>query len=122
MDALFIITSIVTLALGAGLVMAPSYLLSYFGVVDVTVSGVMLARLFGSALIAFPVLLFYVRKSLSRDFRRAMSYGMFAYYLLSSAILGYARLAGQMNDSAWSLVVLHGALALWYGYFVVQFK
>ena len=77
--------------------------------------GISLARLFGSALLAFVVLLYYARAKLNPDLNKAVVRSMFAYWLVSSVLMIMAQLAGIFNAMGWSTIVLHIGFLIWYG-------
>lgn len=114
MQVFFLTTFIVTGMFSLGFVFLPTGLIAAFGVSS-SAAVVALARLFGSALLAFPVMLWFARRSHSPEFRRAMLLGICLYYLVSLVVLLQAVLGGLMNSLGWSVVVLHLALAVWSG-------
>ncbi len=67
MAAYFVATFFVTAFFGVGFVFIPGPLLGIFGV-SLDAIGVTLARMFGTALLAFPVLTWSARRSASLDF------------------------------------------------------
>jgi hypothetical protein len=84
------------------------------------VSAPTFVRLFGSALISFPILLWFARKSGKAEFKKGVVYSLFAYYLVSTVLLVIAQLAGQMNAMGWGVIGLHVVFLVWFGYFVVK--
>jgi hypothetical protein len=73
------------------------------------------ARLFGSAILSFPVLLFFARRSDKAEFRKGVVRSMFIYYIGSTIILLMIQLNGLMNAMGWSVVGLHLGFTLWFG-------
>jgi hypothetical protein len=119
MDTLFLVALIFEALAGVGLVLFPAALLGPLGVRfnDVATT---FARLFGSALISFPVLLWFARKSDKPEFRRAVVHSLFAYYSVSTVLFVITQTAGQMNALGWSVIAMHAALSVWCGYFIVK--
>lgn len=78
------------------------------------------ARMFGSLIISIPVLLFFVRKSQSTEFRRAVVYCAFTYLLLSTIILLINQLKGLMNPLGWGIVMIHFIFMVWFGYYIIN--
>jgi hypothetical protein len=117
MNALFLVTFFVTVLFGLGLALIPGLLLGVFGV-SLDAVAVTLARLFGSALLGLPILLWFGRITRSRVLRKGLVFSMFIYFLASLVVLVLAMLAGQMNVLGWSLVGLHALLMVWFGYFL----
>ena len=111
----FLVALIVEALFGLGLLLAPSPLL---GRLDVTLdaTATTLARLFGSALIGFAVLLWCARKSDEPEFTKGAAYSLMAYYAVSAALLAMAVLAGLMNATGWGTVGIHVILLIWFGY------
>src|SRR5512135_1764381 len=119
MNILFLASMIVEAIMGIGFILAPGVLLGPMGV-TLDATSTTFARLFGSAIISFPFLLWLVRQSDKAEFRMGVVYTMFVYYLLSDILLLMAELGGQMNAVGWGAVLLHAVFTLWFGYFVVK--
>lgn len=86
MNALFIVYLIVEAIFGIGFLFVPGLMMGPMGV-TLDETSATFARLFGSLIISIPVLLFFVRKSDSPEFRRGVVYSVFTYLLLSTIIL-----------------------------------
>jgi len=118
-NTLFLVALIVEAVFGIGFVLAPAAMLAPFGVTfnDIATA---FARLFGSALISFPILLWFARKSETSEFKICVAYSMFAYYLVSTILLVMTQLAGLMNALGWIVIGIHVVLLVWFGYFIVK--
>ena len=77
-------------------------------------------RLFGSALLAFPVLLWFARKSSQVSFRKSVAAAMLVYYFASGLVLLSLQLAGMVNSLGWVIIAIHLAFSLGYTYFSVK--
>jgi hypothetical protein len=119
MDTLFLVALIVEALFGIGFVFVPGPMLAPFGVTFTPIATTF-ARLFGSALISFPILLWFARKSDKPEFKRGVVYNLFAYYLVSTILLVITQLAGLMNTLGWSVIGIHVILLGWFGYFLVK--
>jgi hypothetical protein len=119
MNTLFLVSMIVEAIFGIGFILAPGALLAPMGVTLDEVATTF-ARLFGSAIISFPVLIWFVRKSDKAEFRMGVVYTMFVYYIVSTILLLMTELRGLMNAMGWSVVILHGVLTIWFGYYLVK--
>jgi len=119
MNTLFLVTLIVEGLFALGFIFVPGAMLGTFGV-TLDVTSAILARLFGSALVGFPVLLWFARKSANTEFKKGAVKSLFAYYLVSTVPLVIAETTGLMNALGWSVVGLHGIFLLWFGYFLVK--
>ena len=113
MNTLFLVTMIIEGIFALGFLFVPGAMLGPFGVA-LGASAVIFARLFGSALLSFPVLLWYGRRSGKPDFKIGVARGLFIYYLGSTPILVLALTSGLMNAKGWGIVALHLALLVWF--------
>ncbi len=116
MGTLFTVTFIVELIFGIGFIGVPGFLLGNFGVAS-TPDLIFMARLFGSALLAFSTLLWYARGSKSTDLQKATVRSLFLYYIISTIFIVLGQLAGLFNIMGWSMVVMHAGFLIWYGTF-----
>ena len=119
MQTMLTVTFVVELIFALGFIIAPGTLFGTFGV-EPSPFGISLARMFGSALLAFCTLLWYARKSKSTDLQTATVRSLFLYWLASSIFLVMAQLAGIFNTMGWATVVMHVGFLIWYG--IVAFK
>ena len=119
MNTLFLISMVVETLFGIGFIFAPSLLLGPMGV-TLNETATTFARLFGSAIISFPFLLYFARKSSNLEFKKSVIYCMFVYYILSTILLLVTQIKGQMNAMGWSVVGLHIILTLWFGRFLFK--
>jgi len=119
MNTLFLFSMVVEAIFGIGFIFAPDRLLGPMGV-TLNEAATTFARLFGSAIISFPVLLYYARKSDKSEFRKGVVKCMFIYYIASTILLLITQLNGQMNAVGWSVVGLHLLFTLWFGRFLLK--
>ena len=119
MGTLFTVTFIVELIFGIGFIAVPDFLLGNFGVTS-TPDLVFMARLFGSALLAFSTLLWYARGSKSTDLQKAAARSFFLYFLVSTILIVLAQLGGLFNIMGWSMVAMHGGFMIWFGAFAFR--
>lgn len=119
MSTLFMVTMIIEGIFALGFITIPGVMLGQFGVVLNDVA-VVFARLFGSALLSFPVLLWYGRRSDKPEFKMGVARGLFMYYLASTPILLLTQTAGQMNAKGWSIVALHLVLLVWFSLYAFR--
>jgi hypothetical protein len=102
-----------------GFISIPGILLGQFGVI-LNDTAAVFARLFGSALLSFPVLLWYGRRSDKPEFKTGVARGLFVYYLASTPILLLTQTAGLMNAKGWSIVALHFVFLAWFGIYAFK--
>lgn len=119
MNTLFLIYLIVEAIFGIGFLFAPALLMSPMGV-SLDETSTTMARMFGSLLIAIPVLVYLARKSSSTEFRRGVIYCAFTYLLASTIVLLITQIKGLMNTMGWSIVILHLVFMLWFGYYLIN--
>jgi hypothetical protein len=119
MNALFLVYLIVEVIFGIGFLFVPGLMMGPMGV-TLDETSTTFARLFGSLIISIPVLLFFVRKSGSTEFRRGVVYCIFTYLLLSTILLLITQLKGLMNPMGWGIVILHFVFMLWFGYYLIN--
>ena len=119
MDMLFLVALIIEALFGVGFVLVPVPMLGPFGV-TLDAAATTFARLFGSALISFPVLLWLARKSDKPEFKQGAVYSLFVYYLVSTVLLVMTQVAGQMNALGWIVVGIHVVLLAGFGYFFMK--
>ena len=119
MNKLFKVALIVEAIFGIGFVIVPGAMLGPLGV-TLNAIATSFVRLFGSALISFSILLWFAYKSDKSEFKKGVAYSMFAYFLLSTALLLIALLTGLMNALGWSVIGIHLVLLVWFGYFIVK--
>ena len=119
MNTLFLVYLVVEAIFGIGFIFAPALLMGPMGV-TLDETSTTFARMLGSALISFPVLLFFARKSDKSEFKKGVVYSMLIYLLISTIILLITQLNGLMNAMGWSIVILHLVFTLWFGYFLIN--
>ena len=118
MNTLFLVYLIAEVIFGLGFLLSPGLMMDPMGV-TLDETSTTFARLFGSLIISIPVLLFFVRKSQSTEFRRAVVYCAFTYLLLSTIILLITQLKGLMNPLGWGIVMIHFIFMVWFGYYLI---
>ena len=119
MNTLFLVYLIAEVIFGLGFLLSPGLMMDPMGV-TLDETSTTFARLFGSLIISIPVLLYFVRKSESTEFRRAVVYCAFTYLLLSTIILLTTQLKGLMNSLGWGIVIIHFIFMVWFGYYLVN--
>ena len=119
MNALFLVSMFFGAIFGLGFILFPGTVLDPLGA-TIGETATVFARLFGSAILSFVILLWSARKSLQAEFRLGVANSIFVFYVLIAVLLLIAQMKGQMNPLGWSVIVLHAALALGYGYFLVK--
>jgi len=119
MNALFLVYLIVEAIFGIGFLFAPALIMDPMGV-TLDETSTTFARLFGTLIISIPVLMFFVRRSASTEFRRGVVSCAFTYLFLSTILLLITQLKGLMNPMGWGIVLLHFIFMLWFGYYLIN--
>jgi hypothetical protein len=118
-NALFLVAMIVEGLFAVGFIAVPDLVLAPNGVtLDATSRS--FVRLFGSALLTFPVLLSYARASADLALKRVAVRALFVYFLVSTVLIVISQLSGLMNASGWIIVGLHVAFTIWFGAFLTK--
>ncbi len=117
MNTLLFVATVVELLAAILFIAAPGAALTPFGVA-LEPSSTSIARLFRSAVLAFPVLLWHARASADAALKRVAIRTLVVYWLASAAIIAITLLGGLMNSLGWSLVAAHVMLAVWSGAFL----
>jgi hypothetical protein len=111
---LLLVAAIVEGVFAIGFVAVPGPMLGPYGVtLDPTATS--FARLFGSALLTFPVLLSYARASADMALKRVAVRTLFVYFLVSTVLVLMNQVGGLMNALGWIIVALHVVFTLWFG-------
>ena len=115
MKTLFNVNLVVGILFGLGFAFVPATLLDLYGV-SLSEAGLTVARIYGSAILSFAVLLYYAGRSNDPETYKAASRTLFTYWLLGSIFLIIAQLDGQMDAMVgWGTVGLHAVFLIWYG-------
>jgi hypothetical protein len=113
-NTLFLVAMIVEGIFAVGFIFVPDLVLAPNGVtLDATSRP--FVRLFGSALLTFPVLLSYARASADLALKRVAARTLFVYMLVSTVLIVIAQLGGLMNASGWVIVAIHVVFTIWSG-------
>ncbi len=119
MNTLFLVAMIVEGLFAIGFIAVPDLVLAPNGVtLDATSRP--FVRLFGSALLTFPVLLSYARASADLALKRVAVRTLFVYMLVSTVLIVISQLAGLMNASGWVIVGIHVLFTIWFGAYVTK--
>lgn len=121
MNTLFLVYLIVEVIFGIGFLFFPAILMGPMGV-TLDDTSTTFARMFGSLIISIPVLLFFARRTVNSEFKKGVIYSVCVYLFISTIILLIGQIKGQMNSLGWSIVILHLAFFLWFGYYALTYK
>lgn len=113
---LFLINAVIALFFGVVFVLLPEDTLSQYGVKMVPKGAILVARLFGSALLGLAIISWFAR-SFARDAQQNVILGLFVLAGVGFVVSLLAQLDGAVNELGWSTVVIYLLLALGFGYF-----
>jgi hypothetical protein len=113
---LFLINAIIALFFGVVFVLLPQDTLAQYGVKMLPKAGILVARLFGSALLGLAIISWFAR-SFTRDVQQDIILGLFVLSGVGFVVTLLAQLDGVVNSLGWTTVVIYLLLALGFGYF-----
>ncbi|MFC1825547.1 hypothetical protein ACFL9T_22780 [Thermodesulfobacteriota bacterium] len=116
LSTLMVINTFVAGLFGIAFVLVPGTLLSLYGV-TLSQGGLVVARLFGAALVGFGLLTFLAMKAEESEARRAIIFALFLGDVVGFIVALQGQLSGAINALGWSTVVIYLLLALGFGYF-----
>lgn len=113
---LMVVKAIVCLGFGILLVAIPGLLMSLYGV-TLHEGGILMARLYGAALLGNLMLTWFSRTDPGSEALRAAVLGLFVYDAVGLIVALVATLTGVMNALGWSVVAIYLVFTVGYGYF-----
>ncbi len=116
LSILFIINTIVAGVFGLAFVLAAPTFMSLYGI-TLSPGGVIVARLFGAALLGYAVLTWFARNARESEARQAIVLALFIGDVIGFIMGLLGQLSGAVNTLGWSTVVIYLLLALGFGYF-----
>jgi hypothetical protein len=119
MNLLFIVAMIVEVIFSLGFIFIPNTMMTQMGL-TLDAVGITLTREFGSALLAFAILLGLARRTDKPEFKFGTIISLFVYFLVSGVILVIAQFTVQMIPMMWAIIGIHLIFVVWFGYFLVR--
>ena len=116
LSILFTINAIVAVVFGLALVLVAATFMSLYGI-TLSPGGLIIARLFGAALLGYAVLTWFARDAKDSDARRAIVLALFIGDVVGFIVALLGQLSGAVNTLGWSTVAIYLLLALGFGYF-----
>jgi hypothetical protein len=113
---LMVVKALVCLGFGVLLLAIPGLLMSLYGV-TLQEGGILMARLYGAALVGNLMLTWFSRNDPGSEALRAVVLGLFVYDAIGLVVAVIATLSGVMNALGWSVVAIYLFFTLGYGYF-----
>ncbi len=116
LSTLFSIHAVVAGIFGLAFTLAPESLLSFYGGALNPV-GVVVGRLFGSALLGIAAIAWFARNIEAPEARQAIVLALFVSDAVGFIVALLGQLSGVVNALGWTTVAIYLLLALGYGYF-----
>ena len=116
LSTLMVINAVVAFIFGIAFLCVAGTLLSLYGI-TVSPGGLIVARLFGAALLGFAILTWFARNAEESEARRAIVLALFISEAVGFIVALLGQLSGAVNALGWSTVAIYLLLALGFGYF-----
>ena len=105
---------------GMMMLLIPGLLFPMFGI-DLDADGILMARVFGSALMNFGIICYLVRNEAAASTGlKAILIGNLIFHALDALSTFVASYAGVMNTLGWMFFGLHFILAMGFGYYLFR--
>jgi hypothetical protein len=115
-NVFFAVVAVLYAILGIGNLLAPSEFMSGSGV-TFDPPGTLIARVLGTAAIAFAIIYWACRNAGPSPLFSAVLYGSLTEKVIQVFLAGFAVNAGVLNKTGWAMVTLQLLLAIGFGYF-----
>lgn len=115
---LFVLNAIVAVILGAAFLIVPDRLLGFFGT-ETYASTVLIARFFGTAMIALGLVLWFA-KDASEGVQKGTGWALFISAILGLIVnvIGISPASGVIRSNGWITIVVYVIFALLYGFMI----
>jgi hypothetical protein len=116
LSTMFIIYAAISAIFGLAFVIVPETSLALYGI-TLGPGGILIARLFGAALLEFALLSWLARNAGDSEARKAIILAVFIGEAVGFIVVLLGQLSGEVNALGWSTVAVYLLLALGFGYF-----
>ena len=116
LSTMFIIYAAISAIFGLAFVFVPETSLALYGI-TLGPGGILIARLFGAALLEFALLSWLARNAGDSEARKAIILAVFIGEAVGFIVVLLGQLSGEVNALGWSTVAIYLLLALGFGYF-----
>ena len=116
LSTMLIIYAVISAIFGLTFIFMPQTALALYGI-TLSPGGILIARLFGAALLEFALLSWLARNAGDSEARKAIILAMFIGEAIGFIVVLLGQLSGEVNALGWSTVAIYLLLALGFGYF-----
>ena len=114
---LFIVNIFIAIFFGGACTFLPRFVFSLYGIVPDD-AAIWVSRLAGGSILGFATLMWFGIKTASVETRRAIAIALLVQDSIGFFASLIFQLTGKVNAFGWASLVLYGALALAYAYFL----
>ncbi len=112
---LFLVNAIVAVLFALGFLLIPEQVLALFAM-SVSEQGIVIARLFGAALLGYALITWFAR-SATGEMARNLVLSLLVAFAVGSVVLVLGQLRGLANGLGWIAVAIYVLFTLGYAYF-----
>ena len=116
LSTMFVIYAAISAIFGLAFVFVPETSLALYGI-TLGPGGILIARLFGAALLEFALLSWLARNAGDSEARKAIILAVFIGEAVGFIVVLLGQLSGEVNALGWSTVAIYLLLALGFAYF-----
>ena len=116
LSTMFVIYAAISAIFGLAFVFVPETSLALYGIM-LGPGGILIARLFGAALLEFALLSWLARNAGDSEARKAIILAVVIGEAVGFIVALLGQLSGEVNALGWSTVAIYLLLALGFGYF-----
>ena len=116
LSTMFVIYAAISAIFGLAFVFVPETSLALYGI-TLSPGVILIARLFGAALLEFALLSWLARNAGDSEARKAIILAIFLGEAVGFIVVLLGQLSGEVNALGWSTVAAYLLLALGFGYF-----
>ena len=114
---LFVLNALVSLLLGLAFLIVPSRAMEFFGT-ETYASTLLVARFFGTALVAIGLLLWFAKDAAEESVQKGMAWALFISSILGLIVnvIGISPASGVIRANGWITIIVYVLFALGYGF------
>jgi hypothetical protein len=122
LNKFLILNAILFIPFGIGMLVMPGALFPLFGI-DLDADGILMARVFGSALMNYGLICYLIRNEAQHSTEmKAVLTGNFLFHAFDAISTFIASYSAVMNNLGWMFTSLHFILAIGFLYYLIAEK